>query len=54
MRHAIQQRVLSEPVFFVSILMAALSSFFSSLDLQAIDWKVIIALFNLMAVYLWS
>ncbi len=50
MRQAIQEKVLHEPVFFTSIVMVILASFFSRPDLQAIDWKVIIALFNLMAV----
>lgn len=50
MRQAIHKRLHNEPVFFTSIVLVILSSFFSRLDLQAIDWKVIIALFNLMAV----
>jgi Na+/H+ antiporter NhaD/arsenite permease-like protein len=41
---------MKEPVFWISIILVIFLSFFSDIDLQAIDWKVIIALFNLMAV----
>lgn len=50
MVRAIQQILIKEPVFLVSMVLVIFLSFFSDINLQAIDWKVIIALFNLMAV----
>lgn len=50
MWQAIQNRVGKEPVFFITLILVLVVSFFSSPDFQAIDWKVIITLFNLMLV----
>jgi len=50
MRQAILDRLRTEPVFFISMVMAILASFISRPNLQTIDWKVIVVLFNLMAV----
>ncbi len=47
---ALQKKILHDPVFLVSVFLVLLTSFFIKPDVQAIDWKVIIALFNLMAV----
>lgn len=50
MLQAVRHKVLNEPIFFTAIVLAILSSFFGRPNLQAIDWKVIIVLFNLMAI----
>lgn len=50
MLRALQLRIRKEPVFLTSIMLVLFLSFFSDIDWQVIDWKVVIALFNLMAV----
>ena len=46
----LQKKIFREPVLIVSIFLVIVSSLYVRPDIQTIDWKVIIALFNLMAV----
>lgn len=48
MIRVIRNKVLEEVVFFTVFFLAVLSSFFTTPDIKAIDWKVIFSLFNLM------
>jgi len=50
MLRVIHKKILHDPVFLISACLVVLTSFFVQPDARSIDWKVIIALFNLMAV----